>query len=52
MQNQQYTNNLQSNDLTYNSFTQKKEEKLHSRLSIVEPIFQPIASKSGFSNKM
>ena len=52
MQNQKNTNNPKSNDVTYNSFTQKKEEKQFSRVSVVEPIFQPIAFKSGYSNKM
>ena len=52
MQNQKYTNNPKSNDIAYNSFTQKKEEKPYSRVSAVEPIFQPIGFKSGYSNKM
>ena len=51
MQNQKCTNNPKSNDITYNSFTRKKEEKPYSRISIAEPIFQPMAFKSGYSNK-
>ena len=38
-------------DCTDNSFTQNKEEKNHSRISLVEPIFQPLMPKSGYSNK-
>ena len=45
-----YLNNAQV-DCTDNSFTQKKEEKNPSRISFVEPIFQPLIIKSGYSNK-
>ena len=45
-----FLNNVQV-DCTDNSFTQKKEEKAHSRISLVEPIFQPTIAKSGYSNK-
>ena len=51
MQNQKYTNNPKSKDITYNSFTQKKEERPHSRVSVVEPIFQPMHFKSGYTYK-
>lgn len=46
-----YLNNTQSYDCTDNSFTQKKEEKSHSRISLMEPNSQPIVGKSGISNK-
>lgn len=42
--------NAPTSDYMDNSFTQKKEEKTHSQISLIEPIFQPIA-KSGISNK-
>ncbi len=52
MLNPKYTNNLKQNDFANDSFTQKKEEMPHSRVSVVESIFQPLPSKSGFSKKM
>ena len=45
-----YANNIQV-ECTDNTFTQKKEEKTHSRISLNEPIFQPMLAKSGYSNK-
>ncbi len=46
-----YLNNDQSYNFIDNYFTQKKEEKNHSRISFNEPSFQPIIGKSGFSSK-
>ena len=46
-----FVNNMQSYDCTDNSFTQKKEEKPHSRISLMEPNSQPIVCKSEISNK-
>ena len=40
MVNPKYLNNVQA-DCTDNSFTQNKEEKIHSRISLVEPISSP-----------
>lgn len=45
------SNNNQYNDCIDNSFAIKKEEKINSKISIIEPTFQPIIYKSGFSNK-
>ena len=44
-------NNEQSYDYMDNSFTQKKEEKSHSRVSFIEPVIQQLTNKSGISNK-
>ena len=46
-----YINNVQTYDCSDNSFTQKKEENINSRISIIEPVFQPILVKSDISNK-
>jgi len=46
-----YMNNNQTYDCMDNSFTQKKEEKMHSRISFNENVFHPMPGKSGFSNK-
>lgn len=52
MLNLNYSNNLKQNNFTNNSFTQKKEENPHSRMSVNDSIFQPMPSKSGYSKKM
>ena len=46
-----YTNNAQSNDGTDNAFTQKKEEKQGSGISLNVPVPQNINIKSDLSNK-
>ena len=46
-----YINNAQTYDYPDNSFTQKKEEKNNPRISLIEPVFQPITVKSDASNK-
>ena len=46
-----FINNVQTYDCSDNSFTQKKEEKNNSRISLIEPVFQPILIKSDIYNK-
>jgi hypothetical protein len=45
-----YTNNVQPNEYSDNAFTQKKEEKQVSNISLNAPIPQQMIIKSNISN--
>ena len=48
---QKYSNNMFSYDCMDNFYTQKKEEKINSRIFQIDPAFHPIINKSGISSK-
>ena len=51
MINPNYSNKEQSCNCLDNYNTKKKEEKIHSQISINDLPFQPLMIKSGFSSK-
>ena len=46
-----FINNVQTYDYSDYLFTQKNKEKVNSRITLTEPLFQPTIVKSDISNK-